>query len=192
MVLSFFLFKEKFNKRKVISLVMTFIGCVFVTGFIGSDKPLSFGSIMVGLGAGLGYALYSIFSRFAIEKKYTSFTVTTYTFLFALIGCLPFIKPKHFVECMVGNTGRIPLYIILILFNTIIAYILYTNGLKGLENSVASIIASIEPVVATIVGVVLFKEKVNWMGILGMILVLASCAIIGIKGKKGPVSFKNK
>ena len=159
-VLSVIIFKEKMNWKKVVCVLLAFAGCVLTAG--GFDgKSLSVAGILTGLGAGLGYALYSIFSRFALERKYTSFTVTTYTFIFALVGCLPFIKPKHFVDCMVGNPSRIPLYIILILFNTIIAYILYTNGLKGLENSVASIIASIEPVVATMVGMLLFKEKIN-------------------------------
>lgn len=182
-VLSALIFKEKMNAKKLVCVLMAFAGCILVAG--GFDgKSLSLMGILTGLGAGLGYALYSIFSRFALERKYTSFTVTTYTFTFALLGCAPFIKPGHFISCLTGDVRKIPLYIILVLFNTVAAYLLYTFGLKGLENSVASVIASIEPVVATIVGIVLFGEKVNISGIFGMILVLGSCVIVGLKLKR--------
>ena len=81
MVLSFFLFKEKFTKRKIVSLVMTFVGCILVTGVVTSSGSVTGLGILTGLGAGFGYALYSIFSRYAIEKGYHTLTITFYTFL---------------------------------------------------------------------------------------------------------------
>lgn len=183
-VLSVVIFKEKLNAKKIICVLMAFLGCVLVAG--GFDgKSLSIMGILTGLGAGLGYALYSIFGRFAIKRNYSSFTVTTYTFIFALIGCMPFIKPRHFLNCIVSEADKMPFFVLLVLLNTIAAYLLYTNGLKGLENSVASVIASIEPVVATIVGVTIFKESISLTSIFGMALVLGSCVIIGIRfGRK--------
>lgn len=69
MVLSYLLFHEKFTVRKSIALVLTFVGCVFVTGIIGSSQALSGKGILIGIGAGFGYALYSIFGRFALKKR---------------------------------------------------------------------------------------------------------------------------
>ncbi len=43
---------------------------------------------LAGLGVGLGYALYSIFSRYAIDRCYHSLTITCYTFVIAAIGGL--------------------------------------------------------------------------------------------------------
>ena len=42
--------------------------------------------------------------------------------------------------------------ILMALFNTVIPYIFYTKGLLGVEASVAPIIATLEPVVATVTG----------------------------------------
>lgn len=49
--------------------------------------------------------------------------------------------------------------------NTIIPYLLYTYGLNRVENGQASIIASVEPVAATVIGMVVFRGKtsVKWI-----------------------------
>ena len=50
-------------------MLIAFLGCVFVTGASSNDMTLSVGGIVVGLGAGLGYAFYSIFGKYAAEKN---------------------------------------------------------------------------------------------------------------------------
>jgi len=184
MVLSFFLFKEKFNARKVISLVMTFIGCVLVTGFVGSDTHLSFGSILVGLGAGLGYALYSIFSRYALERGYSTFTITFYTFLVASIGTLFISDTKLVISTVAQSPARIIVAVAFGIVSTVLPYICYTLGLKNVENGKASIIASIEPVTATVLGIIIFSEPVTLTGILGVILVIVALAICNVTPRK--------
>ena len=83
MVMSFFLFKESMTKKKVIALIVAFIGCILVSGVITGGGDLNARGILVGLGAGFGYALYSIFGRYALQRGYNSLTITFYTFLFA-------------------------------------------------------------------------------------------------------------
>lgn len=60
LILSAILFKEKITKVKLFALILTFVGCVFVTG-IGGENHLSAKGLFIGLCAGFGYALYSIF-----------------------------------------------------------------------------------------------------------------------------------
>ena len=144
---------------------------------------LSLPGLLLGLGAGFGYALYSVFSRFAIKRGYSSFTITTYTFWFATLGCAPFINWSHFVKTIGTSVGKLPLFLLLTIMTTILAYLLYTKGLAGMENGMAGIIASIEPVMASIVGVVVFHEKMTVMGIIGMVLVLGACAFVSLPGK---------
>lgn len=177
MMMSAVLFREKITVRKLAALALAFAGCILVSGgFTGGGITLP--GLLTGLGAGFGYALYSIFGKFAIRKGYSSYTITTYTFLFAGLGTLPFLKWRHTAECLCAGTGSdLAFAVFMAVLTTVAAYLLYTAGLRGMESGRASIIASIEPVMASVVGAFLYEEPMGAQGIIGMILVLASCAL---------------
>lgn len=177
MILSAVFFHEKITAVKLIALVATFIGCVLVTGLVGSTESLNAAGILVGLGAGLGYALYSIFSRFALERGYHSLTISFYTFVFASIGVLPLADVQKIYGACVEDIGMLGFYLVFALVSTVIPYILYTLGLTALENSKASIIAFVEPVAATVLGIVLFHEKMTVNIVTGIVLVLGAIVI---------------
>ncbi len=177
MILSAVFFHEKITAVKLIALVATFIGWVLVTGLVGSTESLNAAGILVGLGAGLGYALYSIFSRFALERGYHSLTISFYTFVFASIGVLPLADVQKIYGACVEDIGMLGFYLVFALVSTVIPYILYTLGLTALENSKASIIASVEPVAATVLGIVLFHEKMTVNNAIGIVLVLGAIVI---------------
>lgn len=184
MVMSYFLFKEKMNGRKILALVLTFLGCVLVTGVLGAGDALSLRGILMGLGAGFGYALYSIFSRYALERGYSSLTITFYTFLIASFGIIPMVSLLSIGTYLTGGAGNILFLIAFGLVSTVFPYLAYTLGLKHVENGRASIIASVEPVVATLFGVFVFKEKLTLMNLLGMILVLGAIVLCNTKGRE--------
>ena len=93
MLMSAVLFREKMTGRRVLSVLLTFAGCACVTGLAGSG--ISAGGILVGLGAGFGYALYTIFGHYAIERGYDSLTITFYTFLVAAVTSLFMVRLPH-------------------------------------------------------------------------------------------------
>ena len=68
--------------------------------------------------------------------------------------------------------------------STVIPYLIYTVGLKYTENSTASIIASTEPVVATLAGLIVFSEIPSVPSAMGIILVLGAIALLNIDRKK--------
>ena len=181
-LMSAFLFRERLTKRKLLALCMAFTGLVFVTGVIGDAGLLSAEAILVGLGAGIGYALYSIFGRFALERGYGSITISFYTFLFASLGTLIFARPGQVVSA-VGSWKDAGLILIFVLISTVIPYITYTVGLRSVENGKASIIASIEPVVATLNGIFFFGESLSMGTGIGILLVLGGIVICNT-GKK--------
>lgn len=182
MVLSFLLFKEKFTFRKLIALLLTFMGCVLVTGVLNETATVTGAGVLAGLGAGFGYALYSIFSRYAIEKGYHSLTITCYTFVIAALGGLFFSDRMQVAQVVFSSPQMVLFSIVFGLLCTVVPYLLYTVGLNYVENSRASIIASVEPVAATLIGFFLFDEKIDLMGIAGIILVLS--AMVLCEGKK--------
>lgn len=173
MIMSFFLFKERFTIRKLFALMLAFLGCICVSGVGGADK-VSPQVLLTGLGAGFGYALYSIFSRFALQKGYSSITISAYTFLFAVLGGLPFINTYEIVFAVGNNPESINFIILFGIVTTVAPYALYTWGMKHMENGKASILASVEPVVATIISVFVFGEALKISAISGIILIIIS------------------
>jgi len=128
MVISLFLFKEKINLRKIISLLLTFLGLIFITGAIGGNEKISFLSFLFGIGSGFCYALYSIFGKL-IGDKYSTITITTYTFLVAAIFTIPISNVIPNISMML-NLKCVLVALSLALFSTVLPFLLYTKGLK--------------------------------------------------------------
>lgn len=184
LIMSAFLFKEVITKKKILCILFVIIGCGLAGGIANESLNISLSGILYGLGAGVGYALYSIFSRFAIDKGYKSLTITFYTFLIATIVTLPFAHIKLiFASCTNDSSGTI--YVVLFgIVTTVLPYILYTFGLKDMDNSKASLIASIEPITATVLGIVVFSEKIYISQWIGIALVIGAIAFSNKKTKK--------
>lgn len=181
------LFNEKLTKRKLVAMIIAFLGCCLVSGIGMGNQKLSAVGIALGLGAGICYALFSIFSRFAINRGYSSFTINFYSCILAGVGsllfggvhALPIISQSSGNFLFAGATGVITCFL---------PYLLYTYGLTGLENGKASIMASIEPVVATIVGLVIYHENLTVLSALGVVLVLSAIVLLNIKNKEAELS----
>ena len=63
-------------------------------------------------------------------------------------------------------------------------YLFYTYGLSGLETGRASILASVEPVVATIIGILVYHETMSLLAALGVALVLSAVVLLNLKTKE--------
>ncbi len=175
-ILSSILFKDKITRSKLTALILAFLGCAFVSGIWIGNLTVTVLSLLLGIGSGFFYSLYSIFGRYALTH-YGPFTVTFYTFAFAGIGSLFLIRPTELIPCM-KDGSTLFLILGLIVISTVLPYIFYTKGLAKLDSGKASILASIEPVVAAIVGVVAFGEPLSVMIILGMLCILVSVYIL--------------
>ena len=178
MIMSFFFFHEKLNKQKILVLIMTIIGLCFITGAFSQEVNLSGKAILLGLGAGFGYALYSIFSKMIIDK-YEAVTIITYTFIVATIGSIPLSGVIYHVDELLSLQAIIVI-IGLAIFCTAMPFLLYTTGLKKLEAGKASILATIEPIVSAIVGLIFFQEVFDLTKILGMICIISAILILNL------------
>ncbi|AAM29784.1 MULTISPECIES: DMT family transporter [Methanosarcina] len=178
-ILSRIIFRESLDAKKLFSLGLTLTGCAFVTGYLpelGNSPSITLPWLLTGLGAGFGYALYSIFGKVAL-KKYDTVTITAYTFFFASLALLPLVSFETSGEAF--STGSFWTYLIgLGFFPTVLAYLLYTKGLEEVESSRAAIVATVEPVVATFAGFFFFREIVSGWQLAGILFVLAGVVLI--------------
>lgn len=168
---------EALTARKALAIAMTFFGCCLVVGVLPAftGKVSAFG-LLAGLGAGFGYALYSIFGKFAL-RRYSAATVTTYTFIFAALASLP---PSGLwtASALVGQWQVWGYALGLGLISTVLAYLFYTIGLTHVEPSRAAVTATLEPLVAAAVGATAFGEVLSGWQLAGMALVIGGVAAV--------------
>ena len=180
------IFGEKIGRQKLVALIMAFLGCVLVSGITGGAGRISMEGLLLGLGSGIGYGLYSIFGRIALEKGYHPMTVSAYTFLFACVGVMPFIKPAEIWTKMNVAPGLWGWALCMVLFSTCMSFTLYTVGLKYMEAGRAAVLATLEPIVTALVGVLLYKEMLSLIMVLGIVMVLGASVLISKKNRDKP------
>ncbi len=179
-VMSRFVFKEAFTRQKFVALVLSLWGMLFSVGIIGSSVRVSGVGAIVGMGSGLGYALYSIFSRIALGK-YNWLTVTFYTFLFATLSLLPLSRPMQIIGLIQSSKGITASILALGLISTLCPFLLYTKGLECMEVGKASVLTFVEPLVATLVGVFVFHEKLTVYNVIGITLIVLSIVVLNLR-----------
>ena len=154
---------------------------MLVSGISGDG--ITFTGLLLGLGSGIGYGLYSILGTVAL-RKYSPYTVTTYTFLIAAVGSWVICRPVDMIskfEEADDIAGLIFFCILTALVTAVIPFLAYTLGLRSVEASKAGIIATIEPVVATLVGIICFSETLTILSGIGIVLVLTAVLILNKK-----------
>ena len=183
-IIARFLFKEKLNANKIVACVLAFIGCCFVTGLFENGAGIGGEALFWGLLTGFGYALYTIFGEIFIRKGYKTLTITFYIFVFALLTSLLFVNISVAIPKIFLSVDAFIVMLLMGLFNTVIPYLLYTQGLLKAEASIAPIIATIEPVVATLVGAWLYSEKITVFSVVGILFVLSSVVLLNCRSVK--------
>ncbi len=176
-LLSAALWKEPVSGKKLLALLLTLLGCACVCGVFDRGLSVTLPGILLGLGSGFFYALYSIFGRYALAHC-PPLTVTVWTFLFAGPASLVLFRPAELGAAFGGNPSLLGTALVLAAFSTAAPYILYTWGLARIEPGRASILASLEPVVAALTGILAFGEPMSPATVLGMLCVLAGVTIL--------------
>jgi drug/metabolite transporter (DMT)-like permease len=188
MVLSAILFHEKITVRKALCCLLAVAGCAFASG-LGNEiagaagaagSPITPAGILLGLGAGLGYALYSIFSRMILNRGYSVYTNVFYSFGIAMIGFAVLAIRDGSIVQTVQDPGRTLLALLCGVLTGSLAYVLYTTGMKGMETSRASQLTTIEPATAAILGSLLFHQVLSGWEILGIVMVVGSIILMNL------------
>jgi len=178
-ILSALLFKEKLKRSGWCILIVIVTGCALVSGIIGGASEVTAAGILFGLGSGFGYALYSIFSRYALQRGYSPQTISFYTFLFCTLACFPFAVSVGVNPVIQLNDPVMwSLSLAIGLVGCLFPYWLYTKGLSGLTGAAASMTATLEPVVAVLFGVFLYSEALMIWQIVGIVLVLGGIVLL--------------
>lgn len=183
-VASVFVLGEKLDRQKIAALPMTFLGAVLVAGGTDIDKGLSFDLLGVGLGvfAAFSAAVYYLWGK-KFLNDYSPNTVVLYLTVLTIPGLVVAANPFELVETSLSATAW--LYILAVgFFPGTLGFLLSMIALEHIEASRGSIVASIEPVAAAVMAVLILSEPVNWVRGLGVALVFIGVLMLRLTPNK--------
>ena len=145
-LLSRLFFKEKITWNRAVALLLILVGCALASGIVGTTVHLSQWGLLWGLGSGFGYCMYTLFSRWALNRRYSPLTITFYTFLLSSVGGGFLVDFPHVTQSFAihGLTLWGPL-LAYVLVGTVGAYLMYTAGMQHIDTSRAAMMKAMEP-----------------------------------------------
>ena len=180
-VAAWFFLREALTPRKLGLLALTLTGVVLVSQGGGTGITVSAPALLWGLAAALSYSSYYIFGKWALSR-YSPVTINAFVMPLGALGLLPFVT---FAPKSPAVWGLLALLAVL---STYAAYSLYYAGLKQVEASRAVLVASIEPVVAALLGASLFGERLGVWGLLGGALILGAAVTASLPARAPAVA----
>jgi drug/metabolite transporter (DMT)-like permease len=175
-VVAWVVWRESLNWTKILAIVLTFVGTVFVSGLdVLGQAQLTLGGLLVGLGTPLTYAAWTLFGKKA-RQRHNPLTTLTYAFGFGALVLLPF-------QLFTPQPWPVPSLAVawfagLIVVSTIFPFTLYTFALGRIPASVASILAMSEIAFVAVYAVLLLGERPAANQILGAALVVGGVLIL--------------
>ena len=182
-LLAWIFLREALGMLRVLALTLTFGGIFLVVGAY-DPAALEVGPLVLatGLLSGLTYGLYSIFGK-PVAGRLDPAIILSYALGFGAVLLVLFALPTF--HTLVGlSSGSYALLFMLAVVHTSLAFGLYTVGLKRLDAGQAAIVATVEPVVAGAIGVVLLGETLTAPKVLGALLVLAGASLAQVRLEK--------
>ncbi len=176
-VTAWLLLGETLTPRKLALLGVTMLGVVLVSQGSGSGVTISSLAIFWGLLAGLSYASYYIFGKW-ILKRYAPVTIFAIILPMGALGLWPLVEfsPKSMAVWLTIG--------LLALVSTYAAYLVYYSGLQLVEASRASLVATIEPVVAAGLAAVVFGERLGTLGLVGGALIIVGALLASLPERR--------
>lgn len=182
-LMSRILFHEPLTRNKIIAILINIAGCIItVTGGDFSSMKLSVFGLIMGILAGFTYALLPILSRTGADNE-DPFTAAFYGQAFGALLLFFLIRPYNGI----GAEFNLQMLLVLIGFGIVpsaMGYIVYYAGIARVtETSRIPVLASVETVVAAVVGLIAFGQEVSVMKMAGIALVLCSIAVMNARKK---------
>lgn len=177
-LVSFLLRLEQSTPFKWAAVVMVLVGIILLTQIynIGAGS-LSVWGVSAGLLAGLSYALFIFGFKFAAPHGSPQAILSI---AFAVLAILLIWPSDRSQISAVLSTPDWILFAALGVLGAGLSFIIYVIGLKNSTPAVASIVAMVEPVTASLFGVLILNENLGGLQILGMVLILFTVTALSI------------
>lgn len=180
-LISLLFLKEKMSLYKWLGILLSVIGIIIINVFGSNvtlgDKSFSFWGNLLILGAVVCEALFTIFRKVSSNKVTPLLTATAVS----IIGLILFL-PFSIYDALNFDFSTITildwLYILYFgLFVTVIAFLLWFQGVSKVSASTAGVFSSVMPVSAVILSSIILKEEITIINLLGITCILLAILV---------------
>jgi DME family drug/metabolite transporter len=181
-ILAAALLGERPTPRLLLALVLGVIGTALLVAAPGTGVtgPRPLGGVILALAAGLAYALYVVIAKAAVART-PPLPLAGITFGIAAVVLAPaFALPGAARQLALGWMGLLYLGAV----TTAGAYAVYTAGLRAVPASAAGVASLLEPLTATVLGVMLFGEQLGVAGWAGAVLLLIGLVMLALAERR--------
>ena len=174
---------EPVRLRRLLPLGLVLLGAFLVTGAFraigdGAGEAGTTG-VVAGLLSGVAYAVYTVLGK-RIRQRHDLLTTVVYAYgIGALV--LALVAPPWTVLASYPDAAGV--LVMMGLGPTLLAALLFYAGLRHIDASAASVLATIEPVVAATLGLVWLGEPLQWWVVAGALLILAAAVLLRLPGR---------
>lgn len=169
---------ERMNRRKACALALAVAGAALVGKVYHlAGARLNLAGLATGLGAGIGYACYILFSKTAAQRGYSPWATLAYALGLGALFLLP-LQDLRELQRAIANPAIVAWLLAVGLVPTLGGGLAFNAALQSIPASNASILATLEPVIATLLGSAAFGERLGAWQIAGGLLIGSAVALL--------------
>lgn len=175
-----YVFKEKFQYKNLISVLMIAVGIAFLIPAFQLTNAMTLG-IIYGLIGSFNFAILSVINR-RLAASYDSVVITLYEQ--AVAACVITIVIS-IINPTLGQ-GEFKDFLFLVIYGVIftaLAHSLYIHGLTDVKAQTASIISVLEPVYSIFLAILFLHERLAYQEIIGTFIIFLAVIIGTIQNK---------
>lgn len=170
------LLKKLPSKGKITGVIIVLLGTTLATNLFENNNVLDYRGIILGLGAGLSYAL-AIYASSTIENQLPSSVRSQFLVLGGLLLIVAFWNMDiiRYMQPDAFSWG-----LLIAVFGTILPPLLFTKGIPKTGIAMGNIISSLEIPVSTLSAMLVLQEVVSGFQWFGILLILMAIIIINV------------
>ena len=189
-VFSAIIIKEKITIRKIFGIFLGLTGAatlILKSGAISLNNDYFIGNFLVFVNA-TSYSIYLVIVK-GLMTKYNPITVMFYVFSFGLIFVFPFgISELSNVSLEIFTLEIFLKVGFVVICTTFLAYLFNAFALKSLNPSVVSIYIYLQPVLATVIAIILKSDSLDLIKIISSVLIFSAVFLVSMPSKKSITS----
>lgn len=175
-----------------VATVVALMGVVLVSGIVGSgDGGMDAGGsgvatvsplgILTSVGAGASYAVYAIATKILLDRGWRVGVAAGSVFGVTAILSLPVVIATPTTWLFTAEGALLVIWLALVA--TVLAYLLLGWGLERLNPTTVTTLTLAEPLGATLLGVLVLREQLSAVSIVGLVTIAIGLAILSVPAR---------